>query len=70
VEAAVAAGDLENAEEALRTTFSAIDKASKRNIIKQNTAARRKSRLASLVNGLASGAPAKEKPEPEPEASE
>ena len=70
VEAAVADGDLETAEKELKVTVSAIDKACKRNIIKENTAARRKSRLSKLVNGLAPAPPAKEEPQPETEASE
>lgn len=40
------------AEKMLAETFKAIDKAQKKGILKQNTAARRKSRLQKKVNAL------------------
>ena len=45
----VEAGDTKKAQEALKDAYSKIDKASKRNILHKNNAARRKSRLASLL---------------------
>lgn len=41
--------DKQEAEKLLPATYKAIDKAQKRNIIKKNTASRKKSRLARLV---------------------
>jgi small subunit ribosomal protein S20 len=43
---ALAAGDAAAAEKLLPTAYKAIDKAMKRGVIKKNTAARKKSRLA------------------------
>lgn len=43
---ALAAKDVSGAEKLLSTAYSAIDKAKKRGVIKSNTAARKKSRLA------------------------
>ena len=43
----------ENAKSALRSATSALDKAVKRGVIHPNTAARKKSRLATKVNALA-----------------
>lgn len=51
-EEAVAAGDKEAAEEAYRGAMSALDKAAGRNIIHDNAAARRKSRLAKQLADL------------------
>ena len=45
----VAASSAKEAVEKLPLTYKAIDKAAKRNIIKKNTAARYKSRLARLI---------------------
>jgi len=45
----VEAGDTKKAQEALKDAYSKIDKASKKNILHKNNAARRKSRLASLL---------------------
>ena len=41
--------DKKEAEKLLSATYKAIDKAQKRNVIKKNTASRKKSRLARLV---------------------
>jgi len=40
----------ENKEEALKKAYAALDKAVKKGVIHKNTAARKKSRLAKLVN--------------------
>ena len=53
VEAAVAAKDAEAAKAALLTATSDIDKAAKKGIYHKNKAARKVSRLASLVNTIA-----------------
>lgn len=45
----VKAGKLAEAKKALPIAYKAIDKAQKRGVIKKNTAARKKSRLAKLV---------------------
>ena len=44
----------ENKEEALKKAYSALDKAVKKGVIHKNAAARKKSRLAKLVNKMAS----------------
>ncbi len=49
VRQAVTAKDAKKAEELLSTAFKAIDKAKKRGVIKANTAARKKSRLAAAI---------------------
>lgn len=49
VNKAVAAGDAKKAKEILPKAYQAIDKAAKRGVIKGNTAARKKSRLAARV---------------------
>jgi len=49
IDKAVAAGDTKTAEELLPTAYKAIDKAAKRGVIKDNTAARKKSRLSAAV---------------------
>lgn len=46
---AVASGDEKKAKELLPTAYKAIDKAAKRGVIKDNTAARKKSRLTARV---------------------
>lgn len=46
---ALAAKDVAGAEKLLSSTYSAIDKAKKRGVIKSNTAARKKSRLAVAI---------------------
>ncbi|MBX2866530.1 30S ribosomal protein S20 [Candidatus Kaiserbacteria bacterium] len=45
----VAAGSVKEAQELMPTAQKAIDKAAKRGVIKENTAARKKSRLSALV---------------------
>ncbi len=49
IKKAVAAGDGKKAKELLPTAYKAIDKAAKRGVIKDNTAARKKSRLTTRV---------------------
>ena len=49
VRQAIAGKDVKNAEASLPEAFKAIDKALKRGVIKANTAARKKSRLALAV---------------------
>lgn len=49
VQKLVAAGDAKGAEQILPEAFQAIDKAAKRGVIKDNTAARKKSRLAASL---------------------
>jgi small subunit ribosomal protein S20 len=46
---AVSSGDTKQAKELLPTVYKAIDKAAKRGVIKDNTAARKKSRLTARV---------------------
>jgi small subunit ribosomal protein S20 len=46
---AVTTGDAKKAAEILPTAYKAIDKAAKRGVIKDNTAARKKSRLSARV---------------------
>ena len=51
--------DTDSAEAArplLATAFSELDRAAKRNVIKKQTASRKKSRLAKRANKLAAGA--------------
>lgn len=50
---AVDAGDAKKAQELLPTAYKAIDKAAKRGVIKDNTAARKKSRLTARVKNTA-----------------
>jgi small subunit ribosomal protein S20 len=47
------AGQKSEAAEALRKAMSALDKAAKKNVIKKNTASRKKSRLAKALAKLA-----------------
>ena len=49
VQKAVTAGDSKTAKELLSKAYKAIDKAAKRGVIKDNTAARKKSRLTAKV---------------------
>lgn len=44
-----AAGNAEDAQKMLPSAYKAIDKAAKRGVIKKNTAARKKSRLAAAI---------------------
>jgi small subunit ribosomal protein S20 len=53
VDEAVNAANTKNAQEALCNAYSLIDKAVSKGILHQNTAARRKSRLAEQVQKLA-----------------
>jgi small subunit ribosomal protein S20 len=48
----IAAGQKGEAEKALPETYKAIDKAAKRGVIKPNTAARKKSRLAAALKKI------------------
>jgi small subunit ribosomal protein S20 len=52
VNKAVIAGDAKKAKELLPKAYQAIDKAAKRGVIKDNTAARKKSRLTARVKGV------------------
>jgi small subunit ribosomal protein S20 len=49
IDKSLSAGDAATAEALVPTAYKAIDKAAKRGIIKENTAARKKSRLAVRV---------------------
>ena len=51
-EAAIAAGDAAKAEELLPATVSAIDAAKSDGLFHANTAARKKARLAKLLDGV------------------
>lgn len=46
----ITAGETKEAEALLPTAYKAIDKAAKRGVIKDNTAARKKSRLVAAIN--------------------
>ena len=46
----IVAGDVTEAEKMLPDAYKAIDKAAKRGVIKENTAARKKSRLVASIN--------------------
>jgi len=48
----IAAGDLEEAREAVHAAVSALDKAAQKGVIHKNKAARRKSRLMKQLNQL------------------
>lgn len=52
VQKAILAGDAKKAKELLPAAYQAIDKAEKRGVIKQNTAARKKSRLTARVKAV------------------
>lgn len=45
----IVGGEVKEAEQMLPTAYKAIDKATKRGIIKENTAARKKSRLVAAI---------------------
>ena len=49
-EAAIAAGEKENAEKLLVEAVKKIDQAHSKSVIKKNTAARKKSKLAKMLN--------------------
>ena len=50
---AVTAGKVDEAQEQLKKAIKALDKAAEKNVIKKNTAARKKSRLNALVKKAA-----------------
>lgn len=50
---AVTAGNVSEAQEWLKKASKSLDKAAQKNVIKKNTAARKKSRLNTLVKKLA-----------------
>ena len=52
VNKAVTSGDAAKAKELLPQAYKAIDKAAKRGVIKDNTAARKKSRLTARVKSV------------------
>jgi len=52
IQKAVVAGDVKKAKELLPTAYKAIDKAAKRGVIKDNTAARKKSRLSARIKSV------------------
>ncbi|MCA9355091.1 30S ribosomal protein S20 [Candidatus Kaiserbacteria bacterium] len=52
IQKAVTSGDAKKAKELLPSAYKAIDKAAKRGVIKDNTAARKKSRLATRVQNV------------------
>ncbi|MBO4815814.1 MAG: 30S ribosomal protein S20 [Clostridia bacterium] len=52
-EAAIVAGDKENAEKLFRDAVKKIDSACSKGIIKKNTASRKKSNLAKKLNTIA-----------------
>lgn len=52
VRKAIASGDKAKATEALLTAGKIIDKATQKNILKKNTAARKKSRMHKKVNAM------------------
>jgi small subunit ribosomal protein S20 len=49
----VAGKDATSANEALPTAYKAIDKATKRGVIKKNTASRKKSQLSRIIKEIA-----------------
>lgn len=49
----IAAGNKEEAQKLMPTAYKAIDKAAKRGVIKENTAARKKSRLVAALKKIA-----------------
>jgi len=50
---AVTAGKIDEAQETLKKAIKALDKAAQKKVIKRNTAARKKSRLNTLVKNAA-----------------
>jgi small subunit ribosomal protein S20 len=52
IQKAAISGDAAKAKELLPTAYKAVDKAAKGGVIKSNTAARRKSRLAATVKNV------------------
>jgi small subunit ribosomal protein S20 len=49
------ASDVESAKKSLPMAFAVLDRAAKRNVIKKQTASRKKSRLAKQINRMAKG---------------
>ena len=49
---AIAAGNKEQSQDAIKKAIQALDKAAKRGVIHSNNAARRKSRLTKKLNSL------------------
>ncbi len=49
---AVAGGDAEKAQEFLKKSIKALDKAAQKNVLHKNTAARKKSRLNKIVKAM------------------
>lgn len=69
--AAIAAGDIAEAEKLLPVIVSAIDSAASKGILHKNNAANKKSALAKKLNEIRTSAPAaKEEPAPAPKAEE
>lgn len=52
IRTAIAAGKAKDAQALLPEAYKAIDKAAKRGVIKDNTAARKKSRLVAAIKGV------------------
>lgn len=52
IRALAASKDAKGAKAALSKAYKAIDKAAKTNLIKKNTASRKKSRLSALINKI------------------
>ena len=50
---AIGAGNIEKAQEMLKKSIKALDKAAQKKVLKKNTAARKKSRLNKMVKSLA-----------------
>lgn len=48
----ITAGDIQEIQKCLQVAYQAIDKATKKGVIKKNTASRKKSKLAKKVNAL------------------
>lgn len=49
---AIAGGDVEKAQEYLKKSIKALDKAAEKNVLHKNTAARKKSRLNKIVKAM------------------
>ena len=60
-------GDHKEAEKAVKTAVSSLDKAAEKGILHANNAARRKSRLLKKLNQASTPAAIEPEPEPEPE---
>lgn len=61
------AGELKDAQEAVATAVSTLDKAAEKQILHANNAARRKARLLKKLNQAIALSEAEAEPEPEPE---